>query len=74
MQNKERPITLILDCPKTGRTVIAHLSEDDLEKFIESCENEHKANIKNIAAEILEEPETPVDETDCPERGIYFYE
>lgn len=47
----DKPIKLILDCPLTGRTVITHLSEEQLDMFIESCTKEMKSDIDMLIRE-----------------------
>lgn len=47
----DKPIKLILDCPITGRTVVTHMSEEQLDMFIASCEREQKAELNELVRE-----------------------
>lgn len=69
--NEDKPITLILKCPGSGRKVIAHLSEDDLDRFIAACEEEQKAGLR----EIVKESKKPYPKARIlSEEERYFYE
>ena len=59
VQINEKPIRLILDCPKTGRTIVTHMSEDQLDMFIASCEKEQRRGLQDLICEtcVDEEPE-----------------
>lgn len=52
----DKPIKLILDCPLTGRTVITHLSEEQLEMFISSCEREQNSELRELMKEQRKPP------------------
>lgn len=66
MQSEERPITLILDCPVTGKTVVTHMREDQLDMFIESCGKEHYSDLDELIREQINS--SPEEEED------YFYD
>ncbi len=70
MRNEERPITLILDCPITGKTIVTHMREDQLDMFMDSCAKE----IKRGLDELVRESEKPKPEAEiASEEERYFY-
>ncbi len=71
MRNEERPIALILDCPITGKTVVAHMSEDQLDRFIASVEKENKMPL----TELVREQKKPYPKAAIlSEEERYFYD
>ena len=67
----DKPIKLILDCPLTGRTVITHLSEEQLDMFIESCTKEMKSDIDML----IRESKKPYPKASIlTEEERYFYD
>lgn len=69
MQSEERPITLILDCPLTGKTIVTHMREDQLDMFIDSCRKEAKRGLD----ELVKESE-PYPEIETLSEEDYFYD
>jgi hypothetical protein len=67
---EDKPITLILDCPITGRTVITHMNEEQLDMFIASCEREQKSELRELVRQVNPNPKANI----LSEEERYFYD